>query len=67
MHLSAVPRFVVGLALYLLLSCSGPLGTTGLLFTPGAMVLVQFFLATPIVTALLIERSRPPGANMAAP
>ena len=42
---------VVGLALYLLLSRSGPLGAAGLLFTLGAMVLAQFILATPIVTA----------------
>ena len=43
---------MVGLALYLLLSGSGPLGFLGLLFTPGAMVLAQAVLALPIVTAL---------------
>src|SRR5918996_977940 len=43
---------VVGLALYLLLSHSGPLGALGLLFTPGAMVIAQAVLALPIVTAL---------------
>ena len=43
----------VGLALYLLLSRSGPFGLFGLLFTPGAMVLAQATLATPIVTALV--------------
>ena len=48
-----LPPVVVGLALYLLLSRSGPLGLFGLLFTPGAMVLAQFVLATPIVTALV--------------
>jgi tungstate transport system permease protein len=47
-----LPPVVVGLALYLLLSRSGPLGVTGLLFTPIAMMLAQFILATPIVTAL---------------
>lgn len=47
-----LPPVVVGLGLYLLLSRSGPLGTTGLLFTPGAMVAAQAILATPIVTAL---------------
>lgn len=46
-----LPPVVVGLALYLLLSRSGPLGITGLLFSPAAMVLAQFILATPIVTA----------------
>jgi tungstate transport system permease protein len=48
-----LPPVVVGLALYLLLSRSGPLGVAGLLFTPIAMVLAQFILATPIVTAFV--------------
>jgi tungstate transport system permease protein len=48
-----LPPVVVGLALYLLLSRSGPLGALGLLFTPGAMVLAQSVLALPIVTALV--------------
>ena len=43
---------MVGLALYLLLSHSGPLGGLGLLFTPSAMVIAQTVLALPIVTAL---------------
>jgi tungstate transport system permease protein len=47
-----LPPVVVGLALYLLLSRSGPLGFLRLLFTPEAMVLAQFLLALPIVTAL---------------
>jgi hypothetical protein len=47
-----LPPVTVGLALYLLLSRSGPLGIFGLLFTPGAMTLAQAALATPIVTAL---------------
>ena len=51
--LLGLPPVVVGLALYLLLSRSGPLGTLGLLFTPGAMVLAQASLAAPIVTALV--------------
>jgi len=48
-----LPPVVVGLALYLMLSRSGPLGTLALLFTPGAMVLAQTILATPIITALV--------------
>ena len=48
-----LPPVVVGLALYLLLSRSGPLGSTGLLFTPTAMVIAQTLLATPIVVALV--------------
>jgi tungstate transport system permease protein len=43
---------VVGLALYLMLSHSGPLGSFGTLFTPAAMVVAQAVLALPIVTAL---------------
>jgi tungstate transport system permease protein len=48
-----LPPVVVGLALYLLLSRSGPLGSAGLLFTPTAMVIAQTMLATPIVVALV--------------
>jgi tungstate transport system permease protein len=47
------PPVVVGLAIYLVLSRSGPLGFTGLLFTPAAMVMAQTVLATPIVIALV--------------
>jgi tungstate transport system permease protein len=48
-----LPPVVVGLALYLLLSRSGPLGSAGLLFTPAAMVSAQSLLAAPIVVALV--------------
>jgi len=48
-----LPPVVVGLALYLLLSRSGPFGIAGLLFTPAAMVMAQAILATPIVTAFV--------------
>jgi tungstate transport system permease protein len=50
--LLGLPPAVVGLALYLLLSRSGPLGLFELLFTPAAMVIAQALLALPIVTAL---------------
>jgi tungstate transport system permease protein len=50
--LLGLPPVVVGLALYLLLSHSGPLGSLGLLFTPAAMVIAQAILAVPIVSAL---------------
>jgi tungstate transport system permease protein len=50
--LLGLPPVVVGLALYLLLSRSGPLGWLGLLFTPGGMVLAQAALAMPIIGAL---------------
>jgi tungstate transport system permease protein len=55
--LLGLPPVVVGLALYLLLSRSGPLGALSLLFTPGAMVLAQTVLALPIVTALVHSAS----------
>ena len=47
-----LPPVVVGLAVYLLLSRSGPLGSYGLLFTPTAMVIAQAILITPIIAAL---------------
>jgi len=47
-----LPPVVVGLAVFLLLSRSGPLGSFGLLFTPTAMVIAQTVLVTPILAAL---------------
>jgi tungstate transport system permease protein len=47
-----LPPVVVGLAVYLLLSRSGPLGAWGLLFTPEAMVIAQTVLVAPIIAAL---------------
>ena len=43
---------IVGLAVYLLLSRSGPLGSWGLLFTPQAMIVAQTVLIAPIIAAL---------------
>jgi tungstate transport system permease protein len=51
--LLGLPPVVVGLAIYLVLSRSGPLGFAGLLFTPAAMIIAQTVLATPIVIALV--------------
>jgi tungstate transport system permease protein len=50
--LMGLPPVVAGLAVYLLLSRSGPLGSFGLLFTPTAMVIAQTVLVTPIIAAL---------------
>jgi tungstate transport system permease protein len=50
--LMGLPPVVVGLAVYLLLSRSGPLGAWGLLFTPQAMVIAQTILVAPIIAAL---------------
>jgi tungstate transport system permease protein len=50
--LMGLPPVLVGLAVYLMLSRSGPLGSAGLLFTPVAMVIAQTVLVTPIIAAL---------------
>jgi len=50
--LMGLPPVVVGLAVYLALSRSGPLGSFGILFTPQAMVIAQTILVTPIIAAL---------------
>ncbi|NLH83019.1 MAG: ABC transporter permease [Phyllobacteriaceae bacterium] len=50
--LMGLPPVVAGLAVFLLLSRSGPLGPLGLLFSPRAMMVAQFVLVLPIVTAL---------------
>jgi len=47
-----VPPVVIGLAIFLLLSRSGPLGEWGLLFTPQAMVIAQTVMVVPIMAAL---------------
>lgn len=43
------PPVVIGLLVFLLLSRSGPLGWTGWLYTPKAMVLAQVIIASPII------------------
>ncbi len=52
--LIAVPAVVIGLACYLLLSRSGPLGFWRLLYTPWAMVAAQAALALPLMTGLSV-------------
>jgi tungstate transport system permease protein len=47
-----LPPVVVGLAVYLLLSQQGPLGTLGWLFTPNAMISAQTIIALPLVAGL---------------
>lgn len=47
-----LPPVVVGLAVYLLLSRSGPLGNLGWLFTPPAMITAQVIIALPMVIGL---------------
>jgi len=50
--LMGLPPVVAGLAVFLTLSRSGPLGELGLLFTPQAMVIAQTILVAPIIAAL---------------
>jgi len=50
--LMGLPPVVVGLAIYLALSRSGPLGALGWLFTPQAMIAAQAVLVMPIIAAL---------------
>ena len=58
---AAVPTVVVGLTLYFILSASGPLGWMQLVYTRVAMMLGQFLLALPIITAVcLVSLSQQP-------
>jgi len=50
-----LPPVVVGLAVYLLLSRSGPLGFLDWLFTPAAMVLAQAVIALPVVAGITLS------------
>src|SRR6202142_1022308 len=50
--LMGLPPVVVGLAVFLSLSRSGPLGSWGLLFMPEAMVIAQTILVAPVIAAL---------------
>jgi tungstate transport system permease protein len=47
-----LPPVVVGLAVYLFLSRSGPLGDLGWLFTPPGMIVAQVIIALPVVIGL---------------
>jgi tungstate transport system permease protein len=61
-----LPPVVVGLAVYLLLSRSGPLGGLDWLFTPRAMVLAQIVIALPVVAGLTMAavQSVDPGLRL---
>ncbi|MBN1241584.1 MAG: ABC transporter permease [Spirochaetales bacterium] len=48
--LTALPTVVIGLAVYSLISRSGPLGDLGWLFEPEGVILGQAVLALPVVT-----------------
>ena len=65
--MAALPTVVVGLSLYFLLSASGPLGWTRLLYTRTAMAAGQLILALPLVVAVVLGALRrlPPSAREA--
>lgn len=62
--LTGLPPVVVGLAVYIVLSRSGPLGFLGLLYTPKAMIIAQTILAFPIIAALSHAAVTAAGGNV---
>jgi tungstate transport system permease protein len=71
--LFSLPTVLVGLFVYALISHSGPLGRLNLLYTPAAMVIGQWLLALPVITALTYsatkgvdERVRPTALTLGA-
>ncbi len=50
----ALPPVAVGLFVAVLLWRSGPLGQLHLLYTPGAIIVAQSVIATPVITALSV-------------
>jgi len=53
--LYSLPTVIVGLMVFLLITRHGPLGFTGVLFTPQAMILAQTILILPIMIGLTIS------------
>jgi tungstate transport system permease protein len=53
--LIGLPTVVLGLILFLIISRGGPLGLLGLLYTPGAIMIGQAILVTPILVSLGIS------------
>jgi len=49
------PSVVVGLVVLMMLSNSGPLGTFDLAFSPQAMIVSQFILATPVIMSISLS------------
>jgi len=66
--LIGIPTVVLGLVLYLIFSRGGPLGVLGLLYTPGAIILGEAVLVTPILISIMtnaIEAVDPEIMNLA--
>jgi tungstate transport system permease protein len=49
-----MPPVVVGLVVWLLLTRSGPFGAWELIYTPQAMIIAQFVIATPLVVGFTV-------------
>lgn len=56
--LMALPTVVVGLTVFAFISRQGPLGDWGLLFTPKAVIIGQWVLATPLIAALTLSATQ---------
>ena len=50
-----IPTVALGLFLWLLLSKAGPLGFLGLLYTPGAIILGEALLVTPLIVSIAVN------------
>jgi tungstate transport system permease protein len=53
--LMSTPSVLVGLLVLLFLARRGPFGFLGLLYTPWAMIIAQFFLISPLIAGLTYE------------
>lgn len=62
--LMGLPPVVGGLVIYMIIRRQGLLGSFGFLYTPTAMILAQFLLATPIVMGLTSVAVRAKGKHV---
>ncbi|NLB22892.1 MAG: ABC transporter permease [Clostridium sp.] len=62
--LMGVPSVIVGLLVVLVISGNGPLGFLRLMYTPRAMIIAQFFLILPVVSALTMTIIRRDGRDI---
>lgn len=60
----SLPPVVVGLIVAIFLSRSGPLGSLQLMFTPGAMVIAQMLLITPIIAGIMFNNAKSHGKEI---
>jgi len=66
--LIGMPTVALGLILYLVFSRAGPLGPLGMLYTPGAIILGEAVLVTPLIISIMttaIEAVDPEMMNLA--